>query len=172
MQKLLAYFSCNCQCVVEEEEGRPPPAAVHFCCTAHIHTHAHVYFCLFCFAWLIWQTLQAFPHLHTLTHRQRRRSSACESKCCRERERESRRDNVVVVVVGSGPSVERVQNDEVRLKYVSKPNNCRYCHYFWPTFKWKRERADDVSASAIAAATAKSTLALLANMFSFNVYSL
>lgn len=63
--------------------GERPPLL----CTSAAHTHTHVYFCLFCFAWLIWQTLQAFPHLHTLTHRQRRRSSACESKCCSERER-------------------------------------------------------------------------------------
>lgn len=66
--------------------GERPPLL----CTSAAHTHTHVYFCLFCFAWLIWQTLQAFPHLHTLTHtqRQRRRSSACESKCCSERESE------------------------------------------------------------------------------------
>lgn len=81
--------------------GERPPLL----CTSAAHTHTHVYFRLFCFAWLIWQTLQAFPHLHTLTQRQRRRSSACESKCCSEREWESRRDNVAV---GSGPSVERV----------------------------------------------------------------
>lgn len=44
--------------------GERPPLL----CTSAAHTHTHVYFCLFCFAWLIWQTLQAFPHLHTLTH--------------------------------------------------------------------------------------------------------
>lgn len=120
---------------------RAPPAAVHFCCT-HTHTHTRMY--IFAFFVLLGSFGKRYKRspTYTLTHRQRRRSSACESKCCSERKRESRRDNVVVVVVvGSGPSVERVQNDEVRLKYVSKPNNCRYCHYFWPTFKWKRERA-------------------------------
>lgn len=154
--------------------GEHPPL---LCTSAALHTHTHTRMYIFAFFVLLGSFGKRYKHSPTYTHShtdndvvaQPARASAAE------RERVSRRDNVVVVVVvGRGPSVERVQNDEVRLKYVSKPNNCRYCHYFWPTFKWKRERADDVSASAAAAAaaTAKSTLALLANMFSFNEYSL
>lgn len=93
---------------------------------------------LFCLAHLANAT-SISPPTHTQTHTddvesaQRLRAHMLQFTAARERKRVRQRRR----------RRRRWQRSKrrasVRLKFPS-PNNCRYCHYFWPTFKWKRER--------------------------------
>lgn len=141
------------------------------CCALLLHTHTRMY--IFAFFVLLGSFGKRYKHSPTYTHSHRDNDVVAQparaSAAARESERAGETTSPLAAVQASN---EWVQNDEVRLKYVSKPNNCRYCHYFWPTFKWKRERALATPLSLCRCDSKEHLSALLANKFSFNVYSL